>query len=304
MTIALTGATGFVGQAVLDEAAARGLTVRALTRRSQAAREGVSWVEGSLSDPASLAQLVQGTDAVLHVAALTTARDAAAFTAANVTGTEDLIAAAKAASPKGFVFVSSLSAREPSLSHYGASKAEAEKRVAESGLDWTVVRPPGVYGPRDVDYFEMFRTAKLGFIPLPPRGASSIIHVHDLARLLLDLVEAPPALIRHRLFEPDDGREGGWSHRELAQAIGQAVGRSRVFAPQLPAPLLRAAASIDGLLRGSKARLTADRVGYMTHPNWVSRSTFAVPPTVWAPRISGVEGLAQTAQWYREQGWL
>jgi uncharacterized protein YbjT (DUF2867 family) len=304
VTIALTGATGFVGQAVLDEAEARGLAVRALTRRPQQPREGVTWVEGSLDDPASLTHLVQGTNAVIHVAALTTARDAAAFTAANVTGTEDLIAAAKAAKAKRFVFVSSLSAREPSLSNYGASKAEAEKRVAESGLDWTVVRPPGVYGPRDVDYFEMFRTAKLGFIPLPPRGASSIIHVHDLSRLLLDLVDAPPALVRHRLFEPDDGREGGWSHRELAQAIGQAVGRSRIFAPQLPAPLLRAAASIDGLLRGSKARLTADRVGYMIHPNWVSRSAFAVPATVWTPRIGGTQGLAQTAQWYREQGWL
>ncbi len=304
MTIALTGGTGFVGQAVLGEAEARGLPIRALTRRPQEPRAGVTWVEGSLSDQASLAELVQGATAVLHIAALTTAPDGASFTAANVTGTEHLLAAAAAAKAQRFVFVSSLSAREPGLSMYGASKAQAEKLVAASKLDWTVVRPPGVYGPRDVDYFEMFRTAKLGFIPLPPRGASSIIHVHDLARLLLDLVNAPPALVRHRLFEPDDGREGGWSHKELAQAIGQAVGRNRVFAPQLPAGLLRAAAQIDGLVRRSKARLTADRVGYMTHPNWVSRSAFAVPAQVWAPRIGGADGLAQTAAWYRGQGWL
>lgn len=304
MSIALTGATGFVGQAVLDEAEARGLSVRALTRRPQESREGVTWIEGSLTDPASLAELVQDAKAVLHIAALTTAPTAAAFTACNVAGTASVVAAARAAKAKRFVFVSSLSAREPSLSRYGASKAEAEKLVAASGLDWTVVRPPGVYGPRDVDYFEMFRTARLGFVPLPPRGASSILHVHDLARLLLDLVDAPPALVRHRLFEPDDGREGGWSHKELAQAIGQAVGRPRVFAPQLPAALLRAAARVDGLLRGQKARLTEDRVGYMTHPNWVVRSAFAVPKMVWEPQTGGTNGLAATAAWYREQGWL
>lgn len=302
--IALTGATGFVGQAVLDEGEARGLRIRALTRRPQEARGGVTWIQGSLSDPASLGELVQGADAVLHVAALTTAPDAAGFNQANVTGTVHLLNAAQAAEAKRFVFVSSLSAREPALSLYGASKAEAEKLVTASGLDWTVVRPPGVYGPRDVDYFEMFRTARLGFVPLPPRGASSILHVHDLARLLLDLVAAPLALVRHRLFEPDDGREGGWSHKELAQAIARAVGRRRVFAPHLPARLLRVAASVDGQVRGPRARLTPDRVGYMTHPNWVSRSAFAVPRQVWHPRIGGAEGLAQAAAWYREQGWL
>ena len=308
MIIALTGATGFVGQAVVDEAEARGLSLRALTRRPQEPRDGVTWVEGTLADPASLAALVDGAGAVLHIAGLTTAPDPAAFTAANVTGTATLIAAVKAARIKAarvgrFVFVSSLSAREPTLSAYGASKAQAEKLVAASGLDWTVVRPPGVYGPRDVDYFEMFRTARLGFVPLPPRGASSIIHVHDLARLLFDLVDAPPALVRHRLFEPDDGREGGWSHKELAQAIGAAVGK-RIFAMHLPAPLLRAAAHIDGALRGPRARLTPDRVGYMTHPNWVARSAFVVPGAVWEPRIGGVAGLTKTAAWYHEQGWL
>ena len=204
---------------------------------------------------------------------------------------------------KRLVFVSSLAAREPGLSMYGASKAGAEEIVGKSGLDWTIVRPPGVYGPRDVDYFEMFRAARIGLVPLPPPGASSLIHVSDLARLLLDLVDASPALVRRKLFEPDDGRQGGWSHKELATAIGTAVGR-RVFAPHIPAPALRFAAKVDGLLRKERARLTEDRVGYMTHPNWVARFDRAVPSSIWTPRVSGEEGLAATAQWYREQGWL
>ena len=303
MIVALTGATGFVGQAVLDAAEAQDIGVRALTRRSQPERVGVEWISGDLDAQSALQDLCRGTDAVIHVAGLTNSPDMAAFARANVDGTRAMIDAAKAARCKRFVFVSSLSAREPGLSAYGRSKAEAEQLVEASGLDWTIVRPPGVYGPRDVDYFEMFRSAKLGLVPLPPRGASSIVHVEDLARLLLALVDAPPALVRRRMFEPDDGREGGWSHKELARAIGDAVGR-RVFAPHLPAAVLQAGARIDRLLRRDKARLTADRVGYMTHPNWVARSAKSVPAAVWTPRISGEEGLRRTAQWYREQGWL
>lgn len=303
MTIALTGATGFVGQAVLDVAGQRDVPLRALTRRSQAERENVAWVEGGLGDTGALARLCDGADAVIHVAGLTNTPYPAGFEEANVAGTARLIEAAKATKTRRFVFVSSLSAREPGLSAYGASKAKAEALVEASGLDWTIVRPPGVYGPRDVDYLEMFRSAKLGIVPLPPRGASSIIHVEDLARLLLDLVDAPPALVRRHMFEPDDGREGGWSHSELAQAIGKAVGR-RVFAPHLPKTLMMTGARIDRLLRGDKARLTPDRVGYMAHPNWVVRSANKVPAAVWQPHIEGEEGLARTAEWYRSQGML
>jgi len=302
VTIALTGATGFVGQAVLD-AASGGGAIRALTRRPQAARSGVDWIEGTLSDRPSLASLVEGAEAVIHVAGLTNSPDPAAFETANVDGTAHVIAAMKAAKCKRLVFVSSLSAREPDLSAYGASKLRAEELVQASGLDWTIVRPPGVYGPRDIDYLEMFRSAKWGFVPLPPRGASSIIHVADLARLLLDLVDAPPALVRRQTFEPDDGREGGWGHKELAREIGRAMGR-RVFAPHLPKPLMLAGARADRLLRGDKARLTPDRVGYMAHPNWVARSARRVPPSVWEPHIAGEEGLAQTADWYGREGWL
>lgn len=303
MSIALTGATGFVGKAVLAEAQRRGEIVRALTRRPQDPQQGIEWIAGDLSDTDALAKLCDSADAVIHVAGLTNAPDPAAFADANVGGTERLIAAAKTARTTRFVFVSSLSAREPGLSAYGASKARAETLVESSGLDWTIVRPPGVYGPHDIDYFEMFRSAKFGFVPLPPGGASSIIHVEDLARLLLDLVDAPPALVRRRMFEPDDGTVGGWSHKDMAKAIGRAVGRP-VFAPHLPAKVLEAAARADRLLRGDKARLTADRVGYMTHPNWVSRTSCKVPEAVWSPRIGGEEGLQATAQWYRAAGWL
>lgn len=302
--LAITGATGFVGSALLEAALAQGHQVKALARRDQPARAGVEWVRGDLGDTAALAALVAGVDAVIHVAGLTNTPDPAEFETANVSGTANVLAAMGGAGVRRLVFVSSLAAREPKLSAYGASKARAEALVEASGLDWTTVRPPGVYGPRDIDYLDMFRTAKWGFVPLPPGGASSIIHADDLAALLVTLAASNAAPTRKKLYEPDDGREGGWSHKELAQAIGKAVGRGSVFAPHLPEAVLIAAAAGDRFLRGDRAKLTADRVGYMAHPNWVSRSDRKVPPGIWQPRITGEEGLKATAAWYRGEGWL
>lgn len=303
--LALTGATGFVGSAVLDEALGHGHDLSALTRRAQPAREGVEWIEGTLGDQTALRDLCNGADAIIHVAGLTNTPDPAEFERANVAGTANMIAAAKDAGVDRFVFVSSLSAREPDLSAYGASKARAEQLVMESGLTWTIVRPPAVYGPRDTEMFELFRSARLGVVPLPPGGATSIIHAHDLAALLVALgdTHGPKAAFRS-VFEPDDGREGGWAHKELAQAIGRAVGRKAVFAPHLPRGVLDMAARADRMLRGDAAKLTADRVGYMAHPNWVARSDRRVPGEIWEPRIGGEEGLKATAAWYVREGWL
>jgi nucleoside-diphosphate-sugar epimerase len=302
VTLAITGGTGFVGQAVIEEACRKGLALRALARREQAACEGVEWVRGDLADGPALARLVEGADAILHVAGVVNTPDPMGFHLGNVAGTEELVAAAKAAGVGRFVFVSSLAAREPGLSRYGESKHRAEEVVQDSGLDWTIVRPPAIYGPRDREILDMVRGAKWGLVPMPPAGRASMIHVADLARLLLALAPAWPGVLR-RTFEPDDGQPEGWSHTELAKAIGEAVGR-RVWAPAVPAGLMRAGSSLDKLLRGTKAKLTPDRVGYMLHPDWVSSPDKAPPPEMWRAEIATPEGLKATARWYREQGWL
>lgn len=302
MILAVTGGTGFVGQAVLDEAGNRGLTVQALARREQSPRHGVNWVGGDLHDQAALAALVQGADAVLHIAGVVNTPDPAGFHHGNVEGTERLVDAARAAGVLRFIFVSSLSAREPGLSAYGRSKRHAEEVVQTSGLDWTIVRPPAIYGPRDAEMLDLFKAARWGVVPMPPAGQASMIHVDDLARLLIALVDAGE-LASERIFEPDDGRSGGWSHHEMAQAIGAAVGR-RVWAPNLPKAMLSAAARLDKTLRGKAAKLTPDRVGYMSHPDWVSGPDRAVPAAIWQPQVETGEGLKATAAWYRAQGWL
>lgn len=300
--VALTGATGFVGRAVLAALGRADIAVRALARKLPADRGGAEWIEGSLSDRSALDRLVAGAEAVVHVAGLTTARDPADFESVNVAGTLAVIEAAAHAGVPRLIAVSSLSAREPSLSAYGASKARAEALVRMSGLDWTIVRPPGVYGPWDVDYLEMFKLARRGVVPVPPPGRSSLIHAQDLAELLVALLPGGED-VSGRVFEPDDGHRGGWSHRELARVIGWAVGR-RPWVVHLTRPMLEKASRVDRLVRRGRARLTSDRVGYMTHPDWVVSGDAAVPAHLWQPRIPTREGLKATARWYREKGWL
>ncbi len=305
--IALTGATGFVGQALLDLALEQGMVVDALTRRGQPRRDGVSWIRGDLADRDALDEMMLGAEVAIHVAGVVNTPDPAEFVAGNVSGTLAVLEAARAAGVPRFIYVSSLSAREPALSRYGESKARAEMLVKASGLDWTIVRPPWIYGPGDRDTLDMFKAAQWGVVPVPApthggRGRTSLIHVADFARLLLAMIPGGEE-VTFRCFEPDDGRSGGWEHGEMARAIGAAVGR-RVWVARLPAWLMRLAARVDGKLRGGRAKLTLDRVGYMTHPDWVVGAEGRVPATVWAPQVDSGGGLRSTADWYRREGWL
>lgn len=296
MILAITGATGFVGKALLDRALADGHAVQALTRRPQPEREGVTWIAGDLSEPGALCD---GADAVMHVAGVVNAGDRAGFAAGNIAGTAAILAAASAAGVARFVHVSSLAAREPTLSNYGWSKAEAEALVIASDRDWTIVRPPAVYGPGDLDQRDLFKLARLGLAIMPPPGRLSAIYVDDLARLLLALADAPA---NRAVYEPD-GPDGAMTHGQYFSAIGTAVGR-RVLPLPLPAAVLRIGARIDRLWRGSKARLTPDRVAYMIHPDWTATAAHAPPAALWQPRIDLRQGLADTAGWYRANGLL
>ena len=301
MKLAITGGTGFVGSHLIDEALGAGHEVSALTRREQPGREGLEWIAGSLDDRTALERLVTGADAIVHVAGVINAPDAAGFESGNVGGTLAMLAAATAAGVRRFVHVSSLAAREPQLSLYGASKARAEELIESSGLDWAMVRPPAVYGPGDRETLELFKMARRGQIYLPPAGRLSLIHVDDLARLLIALTRGET---REKLIiEPDDGRPGGWTHREFGAALGRAVGvPARTIAT--PRFLLALGSRFDRLLRRDKAKLTPDRVAYFCHPDWVARASLAPPPDLWRSQVDTEEGLKDTAIWYSEQGWL
>ena len=300
MKVALTGATGFVGGHLLRRLQEQGHDVRALTRRAMKPRDHVTWVPGDLADRQALDALCAGCEAVIHVAGVLNARDEAGFEAGNVTAAAAMLAAATGAGVKRFVHVSSLAAREPDLSLYGASKARSEALVHASALPFAIVRPPAVYGPGDRETLDLFRMAKSGFVLLPPGGRLSLIHVDDLARLLVALCD--PAAPTGLTIEPDDGQPHGYSHVEFGRMLGDAVGR-KARPIQTPKILLGLAARLDKLARGRSAKLTPDRVAYFCHPDWVVSPAHPAPDD-WEARIDTSEGLADTAEWYRAQGWL
>lgn len=255
-------------------------------------------MSGDLLSPRSLCD---GADAVVHIAGTINAPDRAAYDAGNVAGTQSIVAAARAAGIKRFIHVSSLAAREPGLSGYGASKAAAEAVVAGSGLDAAIVRPPGVYGPGDRETLPFFQMVVRGFAVLPGSGRFSLIEVGDLCALLIAIA----ARDFSGLTEVDDGH-GGYTHAELALAIGTAVGRQpRLIRP--PLALLRAAATVEtavARLAGKLPTLSQGRVNTFAHPDWTADPALALPRHIRGMPVGLDAGLAGTVAAYRRDGWL
>lgn len=301
MILAVTGGTGFVGTQLLRLAVAQGYRVRALARSAQPPMPGVEWIAGDLTAPSIPASLCPGADAVIHVGGVINARRPADFAEANVAGTRRVMDAASEAGVRRFIHVSSLAAREPKLSRYGASKAASEALFDPSGLDWTIVRPPAVYGPGDRETLELFRMARRGVSFVPRQGRASYIHVDDLCAVLLAL--AAMAFGSGQTYEPDDGFTGGYSHPQFAHLIGAAVGRSQIIVRVPDTGLLIAAAAntLAAAFTGGPPKLSLDRARYFVHPDWVAHGP-AIPG--WTPKIDALSGLATTTAWYRAAGWL
>ena len=177
---------------------------------------------------------------------------------------------------------------------YGASKAEAERLVMASDLDWVIVRPPGVYGPADAEMLDIYKLAARGLYIAPP-GRLSLIHVDDLARALVALADGGPS---RTTLEIDDGAANGHSHPDFAHTIGAAMGK-RVRVVPLPLSMLHVAAKI-----GISAKLTRDRARYIAHPDWVARGGNAALAGLWAPHINLADGVADTIAGYRARNWL
>lgn len=300
-TLAITGGTGFVGSKLIDLALEKGQAVRALARRTQPERPGVEWIAGDLGNRDALARLTEGADAVIHVAGIINARTPLEFAAGNVEGTRAMLEASRDV-PR-FVHVSSLAAREPALSIYGNTKAAADVLVETARPDAAIVRPPAVYGPGDRETANVYKLVARGWALLPGGGRFSIVEVSDLARALLALAENPAP---SGTFEIDDGTPGGLSHREMAAHIAAALGKTPTYIP-LPPAALRLGAAIDTLgakLAGRLPALSFDRARYLAHPDWVADSAPLRALGIWTPEVPAAEGIARTAAWYRNAGWI
>ena len=310
-TIGVTGATGFIGQHLVRALRRDSAHVRALTRRAQTPGDddlpgSLTWVAGSLSDELQLRHLVEGCDAVIHLAGAIKALNRDEFLAQNAEGTRRLARmAAELPEPPRFIHVSSLAAREPRLSNYAASKRESEKalRPFASKMSISILRPPAVYGPGDLETLRIFTMAARGFAVVPPDAQArlSMIHVDDLVAAILNLLP-----LRDDPGEPleiDDGQPGGHDWAGVVNAAGQALKVTpRLIA--LPSPVLYLAGGVWSLfaqISGNPSTLSWDKIPELLHPNWVAHG-----PTVpgWSPRWSLPDGFKNTVNWAISRGLL
>lgn len=311
---ALTGATGFIGQELLRQLQDNGWHVRALTRRTLApddapdsADANVTWIKGDLSSPAALHELVEGSDVVIHLAGAIKARNRADFFDANAVGVTAMIEATAArAANAHFILVSSLAAREPGLSHYAASKAAGEKAVtqATAAANWTILRPPAVYGPGDFEILKLLKSLKfgLGFTAGAGHSRLSMVHVRDLCAGIIATIGVQPAF--GRLLHIDDGCEGGYTLGEILTVGAQILEKTPrlVRVPRLA--LISAAGLNQGLakLTGGVPMLTLGKVRELCHDDWVCHGEMVWDYTDWRPDIKASAGLAETLAWYRDRG--
>ena len=309
-TIAVTGATGFVGRHLAAMLRAEGRQVRALVRRHDPglAELGCSLVPGDLDDGPALEALLDGAAAVVHAAGVVKAPDAAAYDAVNAGGSARIAAAAARRPGCLLLQVSSLAARAPAVSPYAASKARGEAHALEraDSLPVVVVRPPAVYGPGDRATLPLLRGLDRGWLVHPhnPDGRFSLLYIHDLARLLCAVLTAPPPT--GTILEPDDGRAGGYGWADLATAAQQHLGRRvrRLAVRRSPLAVAARLAEWHGRSVARSPILSLGKLAELYHRDWVSDTRGMAMVPGWRPQVEFGEGLIASLHWYREAGWL
>ncbi len=311
--VAVTGASGFIGQALVERLLAEGWRVRLLARRLPSFRPGsagpVEIVPGDLADPGALRRLVDGVDAVVHLAGLIKARSLAEFMATNRDGVAALLDASKfQTTPPRFILLSSLAAREPKLSPYAASKRAGEE-VLQSGardMPWIAIRAPVVYGPGDRETLRFFKVVRRGWAPMAGNGSGrlSAIYVEDLAAALITVLQGkmPPADI----YEIDDGQTDGYVMADLARLAAAEFG-VQVRKIGIPKALMIGVAALqqswDRLWR-RPTMLSVSKISEIFHPDWLRHDRRLENLIAWRATTKLDSGIAKTIEWYRQKAWL
>jgi nucleoside-diphosphate-sugar epimerase len=307
--VAVTGATGFIGRRLLPQLAAAGWRLRMLARRDPADRLwgdlDIEVVQGDLLDAAASQRLVDGADAVVHLAGLIKAARREDYLRANRDGTRNL-AQAVAASGAQLLLVSSLAAREPGLSDYAASKRAAEQVAIDLlGPRLSILRPPAVYGPGDRETLAFFQLASLPWVPLfgDPAARSAVIHVDDLCAALVRLLERPAT---GKVETASDANPAGYSWRQIMEAAVAALGARPQGYLQVPRFLLGtiAAAGDLGRLIGHPNMLNSDKLRELRHLDWSVRAGERLDLPDWTPAYGLGPGFEDAVKAYRSAGWL
>jgi nucleoside-diphosphate-sugar epimerase len=302
-TVALTGATGFIGSTIARRLVTEGLKVKALVRttsdRSPLEGFDVQWVEGALENADSLRRLVSGVEAVVHCAGAVRGATRDHFNRLNVDGVARLVHAAARQHPlPRFLLISSLAAREPDLSFYASSKRQGEIVVATQAgqMPWGAFRPPAVYGPGDKEMLPLLRWMARGFAFVPGSGnvRASLLYVDDLAEAVLQWLH--DARVPRTVFELHDGRPDGYSWQDVIETVGHLTAR-RVHQVPVPLIVLRALAELNlktARMLGYAPMLTPGKLRELRHPNWVCDNSDLTRETGWIPRVALEEGLRRT----------
>ena len=274
--VAITGSTGFIGSHILKLLLANNYRIKILVRSSKTTiidHPNIEIIVGDLHNHDSLSQLTANADYVIHCAGRVRGASAAPFIHDNVTGTENILSACRQTRDCKFVLISSLSAREPTISDYANSKYESELALKQSQLTrWTIIRPPAVYGPGDTELKPIFDWMKRGILWVPGSAKQqfSLIHVSDLSQLIINQLD--PASEPKLTIEPDDGNQYSW--QEIKRICEEFFCR-KIRIIRIPNTLLSLIAHSNVLfskILNYSPMLTPGKVRELLYLNWVSKN--------------------------------
>ena len=249
-TVLVTGASGFVGSHVVPALIDAGHDVVALVgseasgalverRLEPAQRASLTTRLGDVTDLASLPPALDGVEAIVHLAAIPRDWDGgASLRLVNTEGTRNVVRAATDAGVRRFVHLGALGvADEPDL-HYASSKAKAMALVRASGLDWTILSPSLLFGPRDGFFNILAGLVRLspGVTPITGRGEARFqpLAIEDLARIVVRVLADPSTAGTEYLL----GGPRTWTYREIMGEVLRGMGTRRVLLP-VPVPVIR-----------------------------------------------------------------
>jgi nucleoside-diphosphate-sugar epimerase len=323
--VLVTGGTGFVGSHLVERLLGEGYPVTCLVRDIRRLRwlQGlqVNLVEGDCTQPASLAAAVQGVSTVFHCAGLTKALKASDYYLVNHLGTKNLLAACTQgrSTVEKFILVSSQAAAGPSpdgrpveeadspkpVSDYGKSKLLAEEAVlaCRNRFSGVILRPTCVYGPRDVDLFELFRWANRGLTVEIAGGDRylNLCYVKDLTAALLSAAQLPNS---GGVYFVAEGRSYSWSEfGTMLLRTGGVQGRT-VKIPYGAAYLLGLASEIKSMVTKKPALAGRQKVREAVQRYWLCNVGKIENDLRFRAEHPLQKGLELTWQWYRKNNWI
>ncbi len=328
MRVLLTGASGFIGSHLAERLVDLGYDVTCMVRKTSNVEFlktlNVRLVYGSLEDRDSLRRVVTNVDLIYHPAGLIKARCRPDFFTVNCEGTRNLLNAIIEASSglQRFVYFSSQAAVGPApdptpltesaplkpITNYGKSKAEGERIIRELAhkhdIPFTIIRPPAVFGPRDMEILFFYKEARRGSLTVigNPDKRLSIVYVRDLVDGTILAAESDRGVNETFFIAYDKPITWQW----IATHIGEVLGREcrlRV----IPYPVAYMVAFISELyssLNGRVSMINRDKIRELAQRYWVCSPAKIREHLHFAPGSSIEYAMATTAEWYKKKGYI